>query len=293
MWYSHIIYDNGVIVVHQIGWPIRAIVLIKFFCILDSSQHLQGPLDGSLYATILKSPKTPERISTPHQLFPFPTAASSLTNSTSNNHPLTPAKPQRTGSTQNLISPPPEFSNNKIIELTSDQQQQRYHTINGNNKGPLNTSTPIQYSASGKQVLNRSHSYTPTPVTNVSYEEIRIPVRSSSRDITQRSSYSTHSQSQTPVPTRPSSSQSNYQDVQRSSVSRASNYTPTPTSHQIRTIESYHYSNVADSQSHHQANGGNNYVDGGRESSVRSPLTLSMDSGISSSGIVNSKLKLS
>lgn len=159
----------------------------------------------------------------------------------------------------------------------------------------MTNSTPYPLNSSNSsndkhhQVLHRSQSYTPTP-HNVSYEEIRIPTRSSSREINLRNTYSnTVVNHQQTIP-RPSSSQSQYQDHQRS-VSRASNYTPNPSSyppntHQIRTIETYQYNNTPAENGN--ANG--NYQDG-RES-VRSPLTLSMDSGISSSGIVNSKFNI-
>lgn len=221
-----------------------------------SSPHTHGPLDGSLYATILKSPKTPERSSSTIPQFPI----------VNNNTIINPIKPQ--GSTQNLISPPPEFSNHKKIEITER------HSTNGSPYPSVNNNAQIRSSSS------LSNRYTPTPTIN--YEEIRVPSRSSSREIVLRNSYSHQS---TP---RPSSSQSQYLD-QRSSVSRASNYTPNPssyppTSHQVKAIESYHYTTVDNNNS---GNSTGNYQDG-RES-VRSPLTLSMDSGISSSGIVNRK----
>lgn len=220
-----------------------------------SSPHTHGPLDGSLYATILKSPKTPERSSSTLPQFP----------NVNNNNNIT-VQPIKSGSTQNLISPPPEFSNHKKIEITER------HSTNGSPYSSINT----QIRSSSSQ----SNRYTPTPTIN--YEEIRVPSRSSSREIVLRNSYSHQS---TP---RPSSSQSQYLD-QRSSVSRASNYTPNPnsyppTSHQVKAIESYHYTTVDNNNS---GTSTGTYQDG-RES-VRSPLTLSMDSGISSSGIVNRK----
>lgn len=271
------------------------------FCFVDSSQHTQGPLDGSLYATILKSPKSPERCPS---TFPFPANSNNNNNGTLQ----TPVKPQR-GSVPNLISPPPEFSNTKI-EIV-----ERY--ANGSAAFPSNTSTPIQQhqhhshqpAYAGKELLHRSHSYTPAPhhhhtlPSNVSYEEIRIPSRSSvSREIVQQqrntysssSGVSSHQSATTP---RPSSSQSHYHDhrvVQQQpqrSLSRASNYTPNPgsyppSSHQVRPIESYHYSSTVSTDNGNTV-GPVPYTDG-RES-VRSPLTLSMDSGISSSGITNRK----
>ncbi|XP_037026532.1 uncharacterized protein LOC119067561 isoform X10 [Bradysia coprophila] len=225
-----------------------------------SSPHTHGPLDGSLYATILKSPKTPERSSSTIPQFP--------TGNNNNNN----IQSTKQGATQNLISPPPEFSNHKKIEIT--ERHSPYSTVNTNSVH--NIGTQIRSSSS------QSNRYTPTPTIN--YEEIRVPSRSSSREIVLRNSYSHQS---TP---RPSSSQSQYLD-QRSSVSRASNYTPNPssyppTSHQVKAIESYHYTTVDNNNS---GNNAGNYQDG-RES-VRSPLTLSMDSGISSSGIVNRRVQ--
>lgn len=234
-----------------------------FFSFPASSPHTHGPLDGSLYATILKSPKTPERASSalPH----FPNA------NNNNNNSIVP--PPKSGSTQNLISPPPEFSNHKKIEITER------HSTNGSPYAAVSTNS--SQNTQVRSTSSQSSRYTPTP--SINYEEIRVPSRSSSREIVLRSSY--NSQQSTP---RPSSSQSQYLD-QRSSVSRASNYTPNPssyppTSHQVKTIESYHYTTVDNNNS---GNSSGNYQDG-RES-VRSPLTLSMDSGISSSGIVNRK----
>lgn len=245
----------------------------------------------------MKSPKSPERCPS---TFPFP--ANSKNNNNVNGILLTPVKPQR-GSVPNLISPPPEFSNTKI-EIT-----ERY--ANGSAAFPTNSSTPIQHHSHGsKELLHRSHSYTPTPhhhhtlPSNVSYEEIRIPSRSSvSRDIIQqqRSTYSSgvssHQSATTP---RPSSSQSHYHDHRitqqpQRSLSRASNYTPNqgsypPSSHQVRPIESYHYSSTVTSDNGNASGVGSVPYQDGRES-VRSPLTLSMDSGISSSGVTNRKLK--
>lgn len=269
--------------------------------VIDSSQHTQGPLDGSLYATILKSPKSPERC---QSTFPFPVHSN---NNNVNGILLTPVKPQR-GSVPNLISPPPEFSNTIITE--------RY--ANGSAAFPTNSSTPIQQhqhhshqpNYGGKELLHRSHSYTPTPhhhhtlPSNVSYEEIRIPSRSSiSREVVQqqRSTYSgsvnNHQSATTP---RPSSSQSHYHDHRvaqqpQRSLSRASNYTPNPgsyppSSHQVRPIESYHYSSTVTSDNGNAGGVGPVQYQDGRES-VRSPLTLSMDSGISSSGVTNRMFK--
>lgn len=218
----------------------------------------------------MKSPKTPERSSSAIPQFPIVNSNNNNNNS-SNSNTVQPSKP---GTTQNLISPPPEFSNHKKIELTER------HSTNGSSYPTVNTNPVHNINTQTRSSSSQSNRYTPTPTIN--YEEIRVPSRSSSREIVLRNSYSHQS---TP---RPSSSQSQYLD-QRSSVSRTSNYTPNPssyppTSHQVKAIESYHYSTVDNNNS---GNNTGNYQDG-RES-VRSPLTLSMDSGISSSGIVNRK----
>uniref|UniRef100_A0A1L8DML3 Putative focal adhesion protein tensin n=1 Tax=Nyssomyia neivai TaxID=330878 RepID=A0A1L8DML3_9DIPT len=179
-----------------------------------ASKHLQGPLDGSLYATILKSPKSPQH--SPPQL--------SL--------PSTPAKPIRASSQQNLISPPPEFSSPKIIVSS-------HHTSTQN----LRNSTPVPRKDT-IQTIPRAYSQPP----------VRKPG--------------------TPQPPE-----------RHSSTQVVHNYPPNQT--QIRVIEEYRYktqdnatngSPPGPSRNHHAQE------HDGRES-VRSPLTLSMDSGISSSGV--------
>lgn len=235
------------------------------------SLHTQGPLDGSLYATILKSPKSPLRSPT------FPPAF--ISNIVNNNHQRSNSnlsivsstpKPERTSSTQNLlISPPPEFSNKKIVEI-----KECYTTVS-----PIGASSKPESNASTlnrEQSKSSSRSYTSTP----SYEEIQIPSRSSSRNATlrypttPRSSSSLSTVNQQPEPPQRSSS-----------TSRAGNYTTNQSNQYLRTVDNYNYVNAVQ-------NGGNrnqSYQDG--RDSVKSPLTLSMDSGISSSGIANSKLK--
>lgn len=242
------------------------------FLATDSSQHTQGPLDGSLYATILKSPKSPDD-------------RSSIISETPSKLKLRP-----TIVVPNLISPPPEFSNTKLIDnYNQQQQQQRFSNVsNYSNTASINH----------KELLQRSQSYTPSQ----NYEEIRIPSTNTrhssiSRDIIP---------SRTTTIPRPSSSQSlyhdrNYNQQQQTqpprSLSRISNYTPNvgsypPSSHQIRPIESYHYSPASTTTTTtvgtNNVRTSNQYVVG-RDSSVRSPLTLSMDSGISSSGVTNRK----
>lgn len=223
-----------------------------------SSQQTTGPLDGSIYATILKSPKIPERSSS--STFPFPTTTNTPT----------PQKPTRTSTSTILISPPPEFSNSKLDLL--------------NSTNPSNHPQPQHHE------LLRSHSFTPQPhqhhlsnSSRVSYEEIRNPPSANggfqrSQPPNLRSTYNG----------RPSSSQSHYHEQQRS-LSRSSNYTttsqpplrslvdPFQLDHQQQSLQQRHQTALQ------QANGNH------RAGQVRSPLTLSMDSGISSSGVVNRK----
>lgn len=233
-----------------------------------------------MYATILKSPKSPER-TTPA---PFPIPGDET--DTSSCH-LTPNKPQRTAAPA-LISPPPEFSNTKLeVSERYSATPSPYPLSNSNRSSPV----PSNSATYSKTLNHHRATYSPTPT--VSYEEIRVPSRSSSRETTLRHLFTHQS---TP---RPSSAQSQYQDQQRSSssVSRSSNYTPIPSSyppssHQLRSTDSaYHYTTINENERSPNGGGGsgnNNAYPDGRES-VRSPLTLSMDSGISSSGIVNSK----
>lgn len=220
-------------------------MLICFlFLIFIDSLHTQGPLDGSLYATILKSPKSPLKSPT------FPPAF--ISNIVNNNHQqnsntsvvTSTPKPERVLSTQSLISPPPEFSNKKLVEI--------------------------------KDLKTPNRSYTSTP----SYEEIQIPSRSTSRDTNRY--YQT-----TP---RPSSSLSAaYQPetpIRSSSVSRAA--TLNPSNQYINTIDTYNNYGATVQN----GNARNHLYQDGRES-VKSQLTLSMDSGISSSGIANSQYLVS
>lgn len=244
-----------------------------------------GPLDGSLYATILKSPKSPQK----SPIFP-PAFISNIVN---NNHQrpntnLTPAaaivsstpKPERSTSSQNLISPPPEFSNKKLVEI-----KECYTTVSPIDRSSSNPNV------SGLSGLNREHSkslsrsYTSTP----SYEEIQVPTRSSSREATLRYQTAPRSNSSLTAADLP---QHQHQQQQRSSsVSRATgNYASNQSNQFLRTVDNYNYVNSGQQNGTSSANrtpATTAYQDG-RES-VKSPLTLSMDSGISSSGNANRK----
>lgn len=148
----------------------------------------------------------------------------------------------------NLISPPPEFSNQKLLQI-----QEHYSTVNSNNN-------------------NNTSRTSSTP----SYEEIRVPSRSSSREATLRhqSQYSTspYSPQQPEVPQR------------ISSVARSGSYTPNQPK-QLRVVENYttnsNYATTREVKSY-----GNRETTASRS---RSPLTLSIDSGISSGVNANRK----
>lgn len=242
--------------------------------------HTQGPLDGSLYATILKSPKSPQKSPT------FPPAF--ISNIVNNNHQRSNSnlsivsstpKPERTSSTQNLISPPPEFSNKKIVEI-----KECFTTVSpiGASPKPETNSNTLNR----EQSKSLSRSYTSTP----SYEEIQVPSRSSSREATLR--YQTAPRSTSSLATTYQQQQQQQQLQQQpdlpqrsSSVSRAGNYASNQSNQYLRSVDNFNYANTA--QNGNAPSRSQSYQDG-RES-VKSPLTLSMDSGISSSGIANSK----
>lgn len=168
-------------------------------------------MDGSLYATILKSPKSP-------QISP----KSNENYSNGGGSPITPVKPLR-GSAQNLISPPPEFRNHKhqIEQQLNEQRYARSFSV------PVNNVNNRNY-----EILDNKF-YPKTTTT-----------------------------------------------VQRYSTPTNNNNITSNKTNQIRIVETTTTTSTS--------SGNRN---DGRDSSVRSPLTLSMDSGISSSGIVNRRLQ--
>lgn len=246
----------------------QSIYILLLVHLISDSLHTQGPLDGSLYATILKSPKSPLKSPT------FPPAF--ISNIVNNNHrhqqqqqqsktelalvSSTP-KPERATSSQNLISPPPEFSNKKIVEI-----KECYTTISpiGAATKPESNSSTLNRE-SREQSKSTTRSYTSTP----SYEEIQVPTRSSSREATLR----LHNQHYQTAP-RPGSSLS---------ITQQQSELPQRSSSASRSVTYATNSTVQNGNVVHRSQ---SYPDG-RES-VNSPLTLSMDSGISSSGIANS-----
>uniref|UniRef100_A0A182PSN2 Tensin n=1 Tax=Anopheles epiroticus TaxID=199890 RepID=A0A182PSN2_9DIPT len=179
----------------------------------DESGHTQGPLDGSLYATILKSPKSPTAGPTPPP---------------------------------HLISPPAEFSNGKAL--------------NGNGPPP-----PVPERSKTPNSIYLSHNGTPrsTPVpfalapVSPAYGDGKSAgraVSSASNSVSVNSSYGSY-QSASPGGAVP--------DGASPGVSLA------PSGG----------AGAGGTKPRHQVDG--------RCESVRSPLTVSMDSGISSSGPVN------
>lgn len=197
--------------------------------VADESNHTQGPLDGSLYATILKSPKSPTA----------------------------------TGSQQTLISPPAEFSNGK--------------PLNGSGSGgpppvtpPPRSSTPGAYlyesakryhqSANGTATLQRPNAA--SSHSNDSNNNNNNNISGNYRDVIENGSAS--------------ASASGY-DQNQNPLSGGSGVGVRDSGRGSAGV--HHHSSSTTTQIRSQADG--------RESSVRSPLTLSMDSGISSSGAVN------
>lgn len=161
----------------------------------------------------------------------------------------TPVKPLR-ASTQSLISPPAEFSSNHQKYSIDTPDSAKFHTVPHH---PLSTSTP-QVHTFGK---------------NGHYEDIKV--------IQQEQQVRTIARN-TPTP---------------SVVSYSSRHSVTQTTNnqqQIRTGQYNGYNgHIRDGSGYATVGTSSQQVqsqDGQREF-VRSPLTLSMDSGISSSGVVN------
>lgn len=209
-------------------WISNEFFFLNFWTL--GSLHTQGPLDGSLYATILKSPKSPLK----SPIFP-PAFISNIVNNNyqQNRQPnadslaIVASTPKRTPSTQSLISPPPEFSNKKLVEI-----KECYTTLS-----PIEAA---QQSENREQSKTTNRSYTSTP----SYEEIQVPTRSSSREATLR--HQSHYQSSLQRPT--SSLSVIYHQQQKpdlplrsASVSRSGSHQP---QQQLRTINDYQYSNT-------------------------------------------------
>lgn len=194
---------------------------------IASSQHTHGPVDGSLYATILKSPKSLQ---------------------------TSPVKPLRT-STQSLISPPAEFSSNHTKYSVDTPDSSKFHTVPHH---PLSTSTP-QVHTYGKNV-DAGH-----------YEDIKViqeQQRTSARN----------------TPTPSVVSYSSRHSVQQSSSNRPQHVSGGQyNGYNGHVPDGGGYATVGQAQQ----GPGVSQVGGEQREFVRSPLTLSMDSGISSSGVVN------
>uniref|UniRef100_A0A8D8AMD5 Tensin-1 n=1 Tax=Culex pipiens TaxID=7175 RepID=A0A8D8AMD5_CULPI len=200
----------------------------------DESNHTQGPLDGSLYATILKSPKSPTA----------------------------------TGSQQTLISPPAEFSNGK--------------PLNGSGSGGPPPVTPPPRSSTPGAYLYESAKR---------YHQSANGGTASTATLQRGNAASSHSNNDS---NNNNNVSGNYRDVIENGSASASGYdqnqNPLSGGSGVGVRDSgrgsagvHHHSSTTTTQIRSQADG--------RESSVRSPLTLSMDSGISSSGAVNRRLQ--
>uniref|UniRef100_A0A4Y0BK05 Tensin n=1 Tax=Anopheles funestus TaxID=62324 RepID=A0A4Y0BK05_ANOFN len=183
----------------------------------DESSHTQGPLDGSLYATILKSPKSP---TAPH-----------------------------------LISPPAEFSNGK--------------SLLANGSGP----PPVPERSKTPNSIYLSHNGTPRS-TPVPFTVAPPPVSPAfgNGSVHGDVKYALSECKSTPGGRAVSSANSSYGSYQSASPGApdggsSGGLTLAPSGKTRPTAQ----------------------VDG-RES-VRSPLTVSMDSGISSSGPVNRRIQ--
>nr|XP_049462280.1 uncharacterized protein LOC120947859 isoform X3 [Anopheles coluzzii] len=184
----------------------------------DESGHTQGPLDGSLYATILKSPKSPT-------------------------------------ATTHLISPPAEFSNGSSKSLL---------LLNGNGPPPpvperSKTPNSIYLSQNGTpRSTPVPFALAPPPAASPAFGDRSVrAVSSASNSVSVNSSYSSYQSASPGVATVPDGGSPG------ATLATSGGTKARPPSAQ--------------------------QVDG-RES-VRSPLTVSMDSGISSSGPVNRRVQ--
>ncbi|XP_062560519.1 uncharacterized protein LOC134224884 isoform X2 [Armigeres subalbatus] len=216
----------------------------------DESSHTHGPLDGSLYATILKSPKSP------------------------------------TGSSsgQTLISPPAEFSNGKPIP------NGHHHPVPPVTPPPRSSSALSSASYSIYESAKRGYQSATTtslsnsnsPVVNGSvYQQQQQPLGGSSRGpvVGGESANISHSETSGNIVVNSSSSNSaggSYRNVIENGGSGAAY------DQNQNLVNQSQQQQQQQTQIRSQADG--------RES-VRSPLTLSMDSGISSSGPVNRRLQ--
>jgi hypothetical protein len=188
---------------------------------------------------------------------------------------------QLRGSTQHLISPPAEF-NTSSLKIHDASPDNRYTF-------PLNTSTPNHgYKILETTTTNRIN-YSPTK----NYEDVNFyPVKNTEQD---RSARNTPTPTPSVVSIRSHSTNSNtnndkplyYQEINRQSVN---NYSP-PNTQKIQIIETRHYTTDENGHGGHENSSYRTTTPKDGRESVRSPLTLSMDSGISSSGIVNSEYK--
>lgn len=218
----------------MLNWlkKIEILILLTFcvcFLFFFEDLHTLGPLDGSLYATILKSPKS--TLKSP--IFPPDFISNIVNNNYQRVHQpssdlaivASTPKSQRSTSTQSLISPPPEFSNKKLVEI-------KEYSPDVDSIGAQSQSNAFNRD----QSRSISRSYTSTP----SYEEIQVPSRNSSREATLR--HQLHYQ----TAPRPSSSLSviyHQQELQKPELPLRSSSVSRSEAHQqqkhLRTVDTY------------------------------------------------------
>nr|XP_029710005.1 uncharacterized protein LOC109623099 isoform X6 [Aedes albopictus] len=206
----------------------------------DESSHTHGPLDGSLYATILKSPKSP-------------TGSGSAGQTT-------------------LISPPAEFSNGKPIANGHHRPVPPPVTPPPRSSSSLSSTTSYSIYESAKRGYQSATSGGGSPVAAVQGGGggSRGPA------VGGESANISHSESSGNIVVSNSAGGS-YRNVIENGGSGAATYDQNQ-----NLVSQSHQVQQQQTQIRSQADG--------RES-VRSPLTLSMDSGISSSGPVNRRLQ--
>lgn len=232
---------------HVIESPTIQPVCVFILMSADSSQHTLGPLDGSLYATILKSPKTPpER---PASAVPgaFPLQHSSGA----------------------LISPPPEFSNTAI---GAHQQLQRSQSC---------TPAPPQ-----RQHANNNTS-SPQRATIHHHQPQARPGSSQSQHTSTSTATHYHNFQPQQQQQRSVSRSSNYTSVSQSTAATNGNGLHGGTADSVHALErgkSIRYAQPLAAAVSATA-GDPQQRRASSASSVHSPLTLSMDSGIASSGV--------
>ncbi|XP_058812908.1 uncharacterized protein LOC131677221 isoform X2 [Topomyia yanbarensis] len=206
----------------------------------DESYHTQGPLDGSLYATILKSPKSPTAATAAAAAFDRDGVAGG-------------------GIPQTLISPPVEFSNTRTIVNGTNSTSTTTTTVGAGRQPPV---TPPPRNANYVYEGAKRYQSVVSSAGRVGYGyQGKVTSESLNGGVNPNENENNNN-----------NSSGNYREV----IENGSGYdqNQNPVGQRQQQSHQTHIRNQAD----------------GRES-VRSPLTLSMDSGISSSGPVNRRLQ--